>query len=186
MLISGLAQWEPEDHEQVGEQTVGGLLRWAAGQAPDQTALIEGVADPAARRRWTYAELLAEAEQVARALAARFGPGERVAVWASNIPEWVLLEFGAALAGLTLVTVNPALRLSELRHVLGDSRSAGLFLLREYRGVCLEDMLTALRPELPGLREVVFFDEWKTFLTGGDTGAAGAPTARPGVGRGGP
>ncbi len=54
MLISNLAQWEPEDHEQVEEQTVGGLLRWAATEAPDQTALIEGVADPAARRRWTY------------------------------------------------------------------------------------------------------------------------------------
>src|ERR1700761_6967831 len=180
MLISDLAQWEPEDHEQVGEQTVGGLLRWAAGQAPDQTALIEGVADPPARRRWTYAELLAEAEQVARALAARFGPGERVAVWASNIPEWVLLEFGAALAGLTLVTVNPALRLSELRHVLGDSQAAGLFLLREYRGVSLASTLTSARPDLPDLREVVFFDEWDQFRDGAPAGGPELPAVRPG------
>ncbi len=135
MLISNLAQWEPEDHEQLDEQTVGGLLRQAAATAPDQPALIEGVADPAARRRWTYTQLLAEAEQVARALAARFSPGERVAVWANNLPEWLLLEFGTALAGLTLVTVNPALRETEFRHVLTDSEAAGLFLLREYRGV---------------------------------------------------
>ena len=31
-------------------------------------------------------------------------------MWAPNSPEWLLMEFGAALAGLTLVTVNPALR----------------------------------------------------------------------------
>ncbi len=177
MLIDGLAHWAPEDDERVDEQTVGGLLRWAAAQAPDEVALVAGTPDPAPRRRWTFGQLLAESEQVARALAARFGPGERVAAWANNIPEWVILEFGAALAGLTLVTVNPALRQAEARHVLSDSRAAGLFLLREYRGVSLEDMLTALRPELPGLREVVFFDEWKTFLTGGDTGAAGAAGA---------
>jgi fatty-acyl-CoA synthase len=59
-----------------------------------------GVHHPAARRRWSYAELLVEAEQVANALLARFEPGERVAVWANNLPEWVLLEFGAALAGV--------------------------------------------------------------------------------------
>ncbi|HXP57666.1 MAG TPA: AMP-binding protein [Streptosporangiaceae bacterium] len=121
MLIEGLAQWVPEDDEQIEEQTVGGLLRWAAAQAPDEVALVAGVPDPAGRRRWTFAALLAESEQVARALAGRFGPGERVAAWANNIPEWVLLEFGAALAGLTLVTVNPALRQAEARHVLADS-----------------------------------------------------------------
>ena len=38
---------------------------------------------------------------------ARFSPGERVTVWAPNLPEWVLLEFGAARAGVVLVTVNP-------------------------------------------------------------------------------
>lgn len=43
---------------------------------------------------------------------------------APNCPEWVLLEFGAALAGLTLVTVNPALRPREVGYVLGQSRAA--------------------------------------------------------------
>src|ERR1700759_1851914 len=178
MLISNLAQWAPEDHEQVEEQTVGGLLRWAAGQVPDQTALIEGVADPAARRRWTYRQLLAESEQVARALTARFRPGERVAVWANNIPEWLLLEFGTALAGLTLVTVNPALRSAEVRHVLADSQAAGLFLLREYRGVSMAGTLSEVRADLPGLREVVFFDDWDRFRASGTADPARAE-ARP-------
>ena len=95
------------------ETTVGGILRDAAARAPDQVALIEGV--PGERRSWTYAELLADAERVARALAARFAKGDRVAVWAPNIPEWVLLEYGAGLAGVVLVTVNPAYQPKEPR-----------------------------------------------------------------------
>lgn len=67
---------------------------------------------PSDRRRWTFSHMLHESEQVARALLARFQPGERVAVWAPNTAEWILLEFGAALAGIVLVTVNPAFRLA--------------------------------------------------------------------------
>jgi fatty-acyl-CoA synthase len=183
MLIDGLAQWMPEDGERIEEQTVGGLLRWAAAEAADEVALVAGVPDPARRPRWTFGQLLAESEQVAGALAGRFSPGERVAVWADNIPEWVMLEFGAALAGLTLVTVNPALRRAEARYVLSDSQAAGLFLLRQYRGVSLEQTISSLRPELPGLREVVFFDEWEQFARGpGSVPGAGAtrPEVQPG------
>ena len=109
--VSTLPSYLPADvSEPIRETTVGGVLRAAAERAGDRIALVEGALDPSARRRWSYSELLAEAELVARALLARFEPGERIAVWANNIPEWVLLEFGAALAGMTLVTVNPAYR----------------------------------------------------------------------------
>ena len=115
------------------ETTVGGILREAAAKAPDTVALIEGV--PGERRTWTYAELLTDAERVARALAARFEKGDRVAVWAPNIPEWVLLEYGAGLAGVVLVTVNPAYQPKELEYVLRQSRSSGIFYLRSFRGI---------------------------------------------------
>jgi long-chain acyl-CoA synthetase len=105
------------------DTTVGGVLREAAERAADGVALVEGTPDPGSRRRWSYADLLADSERVARALLGRFAPGERVAVWAPNCPEWLLLEFGAALAGLTLVTVNPALRAGEVAYVLGQSRA---------------------------------------------------------------
>lgn len=109
----------------VRETTVGGVLRAAAERAAGTTALVEGTADGRDRRRWSYAGLLADSERVARALLGRFTPGERVAVWAPNSPEWLLLEFGAALAGLTLVTVNPALRAGEVAYVLDQSRAHG-------------------------------------------------------------
>src|SRR3954469_10488027 len=110
MVALSTAHWPPDDSRPILEATVGDLLRMAAGRAPDTVALVEGAPDPAARRRWTYAALLEQAEQAARALLGRFAPGERVAIWANNIPEWVVLEFAAALAGITIVTVNPALR----------------------------------------------------------------------------
>src|SRR5207249_12013291 len=99
-------------------------------------------------------------------------PGERVAVWANSIPEWVFLEFGAALAGVTLVTVNPAYRSGELAYVLKQSRASGIFLVPEYRGNPMAATLDEVWPTLPELREVVRFTDWAAFL------ASGSPTER--------
>ena len=101
--ITSSASYQPADSSRpVLETTVGGVLRVAAEQAAGTVALVEGTADPGLRRRWSYADLLAASERVGRALLGWFAPGERVAVWAANSPEWLLMEFGAALAGLTL------------------------------------------------------------------------------------
>src|SRR5690242_17676046 len=87
------AHWPADRTESLRETTIGDVLRAAAARAPDALALVAGAPDPAARRHWSYGELLAEAERAARALLGRFAPGERVAVCAHNIPEWVLLEY---------------------------------------------------------------------------------------------
>ncbi|MET9912353.1 AMP-binding protein [Streptomyces sp. NPDC006476] len=164
-----MSYWKGESGEELRDETVGALLRHAAETAPDTPALVEGVPEVAERRRWTYAALLDEAERAARALLGRFSPGERVAVWANNIPEWVILELAAALADITLVTVNPALRASELQHVLGHSRAAGVFLRREYRGNPMAQTLDEIRPDLPNLRTSVLFEDWKDFCAEGST-----------------
>ena len=74
------------------------------------------------------------------------------------------------LAGITIVTVNPALRAGELGHVLGQSRADGIFFVRDYRGSAMAEMLDGIRGELPALREAVSFDEWEAFY------ASGSPT----------
>ena len=158
------SHWLPTDAATVRDQTTGDLLRQAASLAPSVTALVEGLADPTSRRKWTYAELLADAETAAGALLARFSPGERIAVWSNNIPEWVLLQMGAALSGLTLVTVDPALRHTEVRHVLEHSRAVGVFLCSEYRTNPMLETLGRLRGQLPDLREVVQFENWTQFM----------------------
>ena len=58
--------WPADTSEPVLELTVGGLLRRAAADAPERTALVAGVPDPDERQRWTYAELLEEAEIIYR------------------------------------------------------------------------------------------------------------------------
>ena len=163
MTTVATSYWPADTSEPVFETTVGGILRAAADAGPDLTAMVAGVPDPAQRRRWTYAELLAEAEQGARALSTRFAPGERVAVWAPNLPEWVILEFAAALAGLVLVTVNPAYRPAELAYVLNQSDAAGIFLVPEFRSP-MGKFLDEVRPDLPALREVVYLTDWAEFL----------------------
>jgi fatty-acyl-CoA synthase len=173
------SHWPADTSERVLDLTVGDLLRAAAADAPGRTALVAGVPDAAGRRRWTYEALLDEAERAAAALLARFRPGERVAVWAPNVPEWVLLELGAALAGIVLVTVNPAYRAAELAYVLRQSRASGIFLVPEFRGNPMAAALDQVRPDLPDLRDaVVLTDDWDRFLATG-AGAGGLPEVRP-------
>src|SRR6478736_8397646 len=88
--------------------TIGDLLRSRAEAWPDALVLEEIALGGESGRRWTYAELRSDAERLGRALASRHAPGARVAVYANNVPEWVLLEFGCAFAGIILVTINPA------------------------------------------------------------------------------
>ena len=161
------------------ELTLGGLLDWAAQTAPQRLALIAGVADPAARRQWTYAELHTEALRTAQALSARFTPGERVAIWAPNIPEWVMMEFGAALAGVILVTVNPGFRASEVEYVLKQSRAAGVFVVPGFRGNPMLETVQSIAPNCPELREIVCFDDWAAFLASGDARREPLPRVQP-------
>jgi len=153
-------------------------LRAAAHEFPDRLALVEGTADTSRRRRWTYAQLLQEAECVAGALLGRFEPGERVAVWASNIPEWELMLYGCALAGIILVTVNPAYKARELQYVLDNSGAAGLFTMEEYRGHDTFATASAVRTQLPALRELIPFSQFAEFLQATKSRAA-LPSLKP-------
>jgi fatty-acyl-CoA synthase len=153
-----------DQSEPVLDTTVGGILLEAAAAHPDHPALVEGVADTGGRRRWTYAELAEAATRAACALRARFEPGERVALWSPNVPEWVILEFGAGLAGLTLVAVNPVFRAPELRYVLAQSRSSGLLFVPTWRGESLADRLAEIRDDLPELRTVIDVHDWAGFV----------------------
>jgi fatty-acyl-CoA synthase len=146
------------------ECTLGDALRSAAREYPDRLALVEGTPDVSQRRRWTYAQLLQDAERVAGALSNRFEPGERVAVWASNIPEWELLLFGCALAGMILITVNPAYKARELHYVLENAGASGLFTMEEYRGHDTLATASGVRAQLPALREIIPLSHFAEFL----------------------
>ena len=168
------------DSPPVRDITIGDALREAAAAHPDRLALVAGRPDPAERRTWTYAQLLEEAEALARALLARFKPGERVAVWAPNIPEWVITEYASALAGTILVTVNPSYQPDEVKYVLNQSRAAGILVMAEFRGNPMAKHVERVRGECPELREVILFDDWDKLIAEGRASDTPLPEVKPG------
>ena len=157
--------YEADASVEILDWSVGDMLREATRQVPERIALKEPGAEG---RAWTYAELLAAAEHTAAALLSEFEPGDRVAVWAINKAEYVLLEMGAALAGIVLVTLNPMARGEELRYLLSQSRSRGLIYDADFRGMDNHGLVAELRPQLPDLHGIWCFDDWDGFVSKGD------------------
>ena len=96
--------------------TIGSALDRAVARWGDREALVS----PSHDVRWTWRDFAARVDAVAAGfLALGLEPGARIGVWSLNRPEWTLTQFAAARAGLILVTINPAYRLSELEFALG-------------------------------------------------------------------
>ncbi|MGY4101542.1 AMP-binding protein [Nocardia sp. R16R-3T] len=160
--------WPASTSSGVRDITLGDLLRQAAAAVPDRVALVEGDTDPANRTEWTYRELLAEVEEVAWALLTHFVPGERIAIWAPNSAEWVILQQAIAMSGMVVVGINPAYRAHELEYILRQSGATGLFFRESYRGVELTSVLGEIAGALPELRKVVPTSGWREFLATAD------------------
>ena len=166
-MLRQTSHWAADSSVPIFESTVGSVLRDAAEAAPHQLAIVAYGSDLDSRRTWTFAELLRDAERTARAMLERFEPGEHIAVWANNVPEWLLLEFGAALAKLVLVTLNPALRAREVEYVLEQSGTVGLFHVSSFRGNSMAEIVGQIRPQLPMLRETIQIEQFGQFLACG-------------------
>ena len=158
--------------------TIGEMITKQALLRGDQVALKELGYDGAVLRSWTYRSLLADAERLGRALATRHEQGARIAVFANNIPEWVLLELGCAFAGVTLVTVNPAYQSRELRYVLEQSHAEAVYYVKDFRGNPLEDIVNAVHAQLPALRHRIDLNDHKALFEGEDRGVL--PDVSPG------
>ncbi len=125
----------------------------------------------ASGRRWTWSELGADVDAVARGLvAAGIEKGDRVGIWAPNCAEWTLIQYATAKIGAILVNVNPAYRTHELAYAVNQSGlsllvSASSFKTSDYRA-----MLEEVRDECPGLKRVVYLDtdDWADLVREGD------------------
>jgi fatty-acyl-CoA synthase len=118
--------------------------------------------------RYTYDELDAAVDQVARGLiAAGIAKGDRVGIWAPNCAEWVLVQYATARIGAILVNINPAYRTHELAFVLQQSGVRLLVSARAFKGSDYTAMVDEVRPECPGLERVVFLDgeDWEALMT---------------------
>lgn len=159
MTLGKPSYWPAQTGEEILDLTAGDVLREAAGTDRERLALVT-VAPQEEPRTWTYQELLDDARRAAHWLLARFEPGDRIVVWAPNVPEWVILQYGAALAGLVLVTANPALRPGELEYVLRQSEAVGIAYSDEFRGTDMAAIAEEIRGRVPAVRHVIRFRDW--------------------------
>jgi fatty-acyl-CoA synthase len=162
-IQNGTSHWVPDAGEQppLRALTVAGLLDEAAERWPDAEAIVYVAYDDLGiRERWSFQELRTRARAVARAfIADGFQAGDRVGVWATNRPEWLLTQFGAAYAGVVLVPMNPLYRSFEVADVLGRAGASACFAEPENRGSDLWAILEGASTELPKLRRRVAFGE---------------------------
>jgi fatty-acyl-CoA synthase len=147
MTNDGLSYWQAETEGiELLETTFGDLLDERAQEIPAQDAVVYSCYPEfggALDIRWSYAEFRERVNAVARGLMALgLNKGEHIGVWAANVPEWVLLEFAAAKAGLVLVTINPVYRAAELEYVLKQGDVAALFFMAKVRD---HDCLATIR-----------------------------------------
>jgi fatty-acyl-CoA synthase len=153
-------------------ETIGQNLRRIAGAVPGREALV----DVPSGRRWTYAQFDADTDTLARGLiAAGIEAGDRVGIWSPNRPEWVLLQYATAKAGVVLVNINPAYRSHEVGYVLRQSGirmlvSAESFKTSDYRG-----MIEEVSGDLGDLEQVVYLGsaEWDALMAAGAEETAG-------------
>jgi fatty-acyl-CoA synthase len=126
-------------------KTVGVVLEDAARRWGDRSALIVRHQN----LRWTYRQLNEAADRLAAGLI-KLGlqPGDRVGIWSPNRYEWVLTQFATARAGLILVNVNPAYRISELEFSLNKVGCKALILAPGFKSSDYIGMLRQLAPEL--------------------------------------
>jgi fatty-acyl-CoA synthase len=165
----GISHWNADTSRPLTRTSVGDALRSAAEQRPNAAAVIS-VGPP--RSECTFSGLYSDAERAARTLLARFQPRECVAIWAPNTPEWLVLQYGVALAGLHLLPVNPACAARDLAYELGRAGAVGIFVAAGHRNAAMMEQVAQIRHELPKLREVVSFSDWTAFIE------SGSPTER--------
>src|SRR6185295_8596890 len=129
---------------------VGELLTLLARDWPDNEALIY----PDRGLRYDFAELEWLTRQIAKGLLSLgISRNDRVALWAPNIPEWVVLQFALAKIGAVLVTVNTNLRAGEIGYLLKQSEVCTLITVRGFRDVDYVETLHEIIPELRSSEE---------------------------------
>ncbi|GGI29106.1 AMP-binding protein [Bradyrhizobium guangdongense] len=125
--------------------TIGRSLDRAARRWGDREALVS----PSHSVRWTWTEFAERVDALAAGfLALGLARGERIGIWSLNRPEWTLTQFAAAKAGLILVTINPAYRLSELEFALKKVGCAAIVTATAFKTSQYMEMLNTLLPEL--------------------------------------
>jgi len=146
------------------EETIDANLRATVAAHGDREALVvrhQGI-------RWSYRELDAQVDRLARALyASGLAAGDRVALWSPNRYEWVLAQYATARIGAIMVCINPAYRTHELEFALNQSGSVMLLAAPDFKTSNYKQMWADVAEQCPEIREAIFFDDptWDALLS---------------------
>jgi fatty-acyl-CoA synthase len=155
-------------------QTIGDCFDATCAAHPDIPALISRHQ----KIRWTYAEMKERVDALAAGLLALgLEPGDRIGVWAPNCAEWALTQFATAKAGLILVNINPAYRLTEAEYALNKVGCKALVTAVQHKTSEYLAMLRELAPELstgrPGDLQAARLPSLRLVITLGEVEHAG-------------
>lgn len=153
------------------EDTLGQLLEQWADKLPDHDFMVY----PDRGLRFSYSEFNQRVDNLAKGLMAiGVQKGDKVGIWANNVPDWTTLMFATAKIGAVLVTINTNYKLAELEFLIKNADLNTLCLIDGYRDSDYVDMIFQLVPELktaprgklkskkfPQLRNVVFLGPQK-------------------------
>jgi fatty-acyl-CoA synthase len=162
---------------------IGDVVKHTAEKYPDHDALVAVWCN----EKYTYKEFYNECCKAAKGfIKIGVNPGDRVAIWATNYPEWVITQVATAMVGAILVPINPAFREHELEYTLKDSQAQTLILIEKFKTSDYISMLYNVCPEaktggtiksekLPYLKNIITLSEnehpgmttWDTFLQSG-------------------
>ena len=125
--------------------TVGDMLSEMARKYPDDNMIT--FTDRDYSRTWK--EFNDECERVARGfMALGLKKGDKISIWATNIPQWMLTFFSSAKMGGVLVTVNTSYKVFELEYQLKQSDTSAIVMIDGFKGTSYVDIVNELLPTL--------------------------------------
>jgi len=158
------------------------LLGKTIGQQFDETAERYGDRDALVvchqNVRWSYGEMKRQVDSLAAGLLTLgLEPGDCISIWSPNNSEWALCQFASAKAGLILVNINPAYRLSELEYALNKVECKALISAESFKSSRYLDMISELAPEIeqcaPGVLKSEKLPHLNTVIRLGEEKSAG-------------
>ena len=151
------AIWEAESRGvELINLTIGELFDRQCIAIPDKEALVYNYPEIGLDLRLTFRQYKKEVNRLAKGLLALgIEKGEHVAVWATNVPEWVMLEIALAKIGAVLVTVNTNYRAAEIEYVLKQGDITTLFMIEGFRGNSYVESMYRIAPELKSATDPV-------------------------------
>lgn len=154
---------------EIVHKTIGELLDETAEKFPTKEAIIYVEQN----LRYTYREFQDVCNTIAKGLMSMgVRKGDHIAIWASNIPEWVITQYASAKIGAVLVTVNTSYQSQELEYLLKQSDATTLLLMEEFKGASYLEIFKDICPEVteqlsgdltssrfPKLKNIVFLGD---------------------------